>query len=363
MRDGASTVDLVPLTFTELPGWDVADLARAWRGFRRSSTDILGVQRAFSRQPLFGEDVLAWRSAAAACLASDEAQARSFFETTFRPHLVEDSERPQGLFTGYYEAQANGSFTCSPRYRFPVLAGPKDLHRQAGEGPEGDARYGRRSGEAIVPYFTRADIETGALDGQGLELLWVDSAIDLYFIHIQGSGRILMEDGSLVRLAYAAKNGHSYTSIGARLIASGDISAERMSMQTLRAWLAQDEARATALMRQNASYIFFRLLRDMPADLGPPGAQEVGLDALASLAVDRRFWPLGMPVWLDTVVPDSSTGGRPFRTLLIAQDTGSAIRGGARGDIFFGAGEEAAFAAGHMKAPGRMIVLLPNRPS
>jgi membrane-bound lytic murein transglycosylase A len=354
-------VRLEPVSLPVLTMWREADLSGALRSFRRSATDILGVGRALSRGPEFANDRSAWERVArkAADLETTAASARRFFEDTFLAFRIVDEERPAGLFTGYYEAQGHGSRTRTSRYRFPVYARPRDLVRTAAS-TDGEGRYGRSVNGTIEPYSTRAEIDAGALDGRADILLWLDSAIDLYFIHIQGSGRVILEDGSVVRIAYTAKNGRPYTSIGASLIGDGLFTPATMSMQTLRRWLGEDEARAMATMQRNASYVFFRELSNLPADLGPPGAQEVGLEALVSLAVDRRYWPLGMPVWLDTATPKSDGSSVPFRKLMVAQDTGSAIRGGARGDIFFGAGDEAAYAAGHMKAPGAMVVLLPR---
>jgi membrane-bound lytic murein transglycosylase A len=351
-------VRLEPVSFDELRGWQDADVAGALRSFARSATDILGIGRAFSRGPAFGNDRAAWENVARRAVDTPGAP-RSFFEQAFQPFRVVDEDRPAGLFTGYYEAQGRGSRTRTGRFRFPVYARPRDLARMAATSVA-EATYGRSVNGKVEPYSTRAEIDAGALEGKADVLLWLDSAIDLYFIHIQGSGRILLDDGSVARIAYIAKNGHPYTSIGASLIAEGLFTPAEMSMQTLRQWLAEDEARATETMQRNASYVFFRELADASPDLGPPGAQEVGLEALVSLAVDRRHWPLGMPVWLDTATPQSDGSQASFRRLMIAQDTGSAIRGGARGDIFFGAGEESAYAAGHMKAPGQMTVLLPK---
>lgn len=354
-------VRLEPVSLSALAEWGDAELAGALRSFKRSATDILGAGRAFSRGPLFAQDRSIWERTAREVidLEPTSSSARRYFERTFVAFRVIDEERPAGLFTGYYEAQGIGSRTRSDRFRFPVYARPRDLVRTAAS-RDGEGSYGRSVDGVFQPYSTRAEIDAGAIEGQADVLLWLDSAIDLYFIHIQGSGRVLMTDGSVVRIAYVAKNGQPYTSIGASLVAEGLFTPATMSMQTLRRWLAEDEGRAKATMQRNASYVFFRELANLPDHLGPPGAQEVGLEALVSLAVDRRYWPLGMPVWLDTKTPQSDGSSAPFRRLMVAQDTGSAIRGGARGDIFFGAGDEAAHAAGHMKAPGTMYVFLPR---
>jgi membrane-bound lytic murein transglycosylase A len=352
-------VELTPEPFETIAGWMDFDLKPALRGFQRSAHDLLGAGRAFSRGPRYGGDPAQWMRVAEAALQTDPDDAQTFFESRFKPHRVYDPHRPEGLFTGYYEAQALGSRHRHGRYQHPLYGRPVDLIRHTGQHGS-DAVYGRVEADKLVPYHTRAEIEAGALEGKADVLFWLDCPIDLFFIHVQGSGRIALDDGTQVRVAYIAKNGHPYTSIGAELVVAGLFARDRMSMQALRQWLAEDETRARAIMRRNASYVFFRELVGVPAESGPPGAQEVGLEALVSLAVDRRFWPLGLPVWIDTMTPRMMKGPERFRRLMIAQDTGSAIRGASRGDIFFGAGQDAAYAAGYMKAPGDMVVLLPN---
>jgi len=352
-------VDLAPESFSAIAGWQGAELEPALRSFQRSAHDILGIGRAFSHQPQYAGDAAPWKRVAEVALQTAPVHARTFFESWFVPHRVYDPHRPEGLFTGYYEAQALGSRHRHGRYQHPFYGRPTDLVRKAGEGGTG-ASYGRLTDGKFVPYHTRAEIEAGALDGKADVLLWLDCPIDLFFIHVQGSGRIALDDGTEVRVAYTAKNGRPYTSIGAELIVAGLVARDKMSMQSLRQWLAEDETRARALMRRNASYVFFRELKGVPAESGPPGAQEVGLEALVSLAVDRRIWPLGMPIWIDTMVPRMMSSPEKFRRLMIAQDTGSAIRGASRGDIFFGAGQDAAYSAGYMKAPGDLVVLLPK---
>jgi membrane-bound lytic murein transglycosylase A len=352
-------VELIPESFGAIGGWLEAELEPALRSFQRSAQDIIGIGRAFSHEPQFAGDPAAWKRVARLALQTEPSHARTFFESRFVPHRVYDPHRPEGLFTGYYEAQALGSRHRRGRYQHPVYGRPKDLLRKAGE-HDAPPSYGRMSESKFVPYHTRAEIETGALEGKADVLLWLDCPIDLFFIHIQGSGRIALDDGSEVRVAYIAKNGRPYTSIGAELIVAGLVARDKMSMQSLRQWLAEDETRARALMRRNTSYVFFRELKDVPAESGPPGAQEVGLEALVSLAVDRRVWPLGMPIWIDTTVPRMMSSPAKFRRLMVAQDTGSAIRGASRGDIFFGAGQDAAYSAGYMKAPGELVVLLPK---
>ena len=286
------------------------------------------------------------------------ANARAFFEQQFTALKVSDPDRPEGLFTGYYEPEAYGSRTRSEVFTVPVYAKPADLvaFDQAAE-----LKYGRLIEGRPAPYFTREDIEKGALAGRGLEIVWLKDWADAFFIHIQGSGRVRLPDGSLVRLAYGGKTGQPYTGIGGVLVERGAFSREAMSMQATRAWMAANPAAARELMWRNKSFIFFREIEADDAALGPPGAQKVQLTPRRSLAVDRGIWMFGTPVWLDTMTPSGDNGANePFRHLMIAQDTGTAIRGYVRGDVFWGAGEPAALTAGHMKSPGTMVVLLPK---
>ena len=302
-----------------------------------------------------------WRQACAAAERvprGDDRSARAFFAGWFTPYAVFGDEGSDGTFTGYYEAELKGSWTRHDAYRIPIYARPDDLVRidpgKLRESQKGARITVRVADGRLVPNPSRAEIDAGALAGRGLEILWVDDAVDAFFLHIQGSGRVAMEDGAVVRLGFAAKNGHPYTAIGRELIAEGVIEAADISMQTIRAWLADNPSRAPAMMARNASYIFFRRL----AGEGPIGAQGVPLTPGRSLAVDPRFVPLGAPVWIDTIDPVAPD--EPLRRLVVAQDTGSAILGPVRGDLFWGFGEWAAKRAGSMKGRGRLFVLLPR---
>ena len=256
-----------------------------------------------------------------------------------------------------------GSRTPSEDHRVPILRRPDDLVGfDAAQEEATGLRYGRLVDGEPAPYFTRKEIEQGALEGRGLELVWLKDWADAFFIHIQGSGRVRLEDGGVVRLAYSLKSGLPYTAIGAVLVDRGVFTRDEMSMQAISSWMAGNEEQARELMWENKSFVFFREITEYDPSLGPPGAQDVPLTPQRSLAVDRSLWSYGTPVWIDTVRPETGgTGLKPFRQLMIAQDTGSAIKGAVRGDVFWGSGDDAAGVAGHMKSPGRMIVLLPNR--
>lgn len=362
-----SKQELVEVSFSYLPGWDTDTHAAALKAFRVSCRSIL-------KKPLdaaLGEKhgsggvagrVREWRGVceAAKQTRADDAAAKAFFERHFVPWLATDRGQPDGLFTGYYEAELRGSWTRTAAYPYPLYARPKDLvDINLGafrEGFKGTSLSGRLDGKRLVPYASRGDIDRGALSGRGLELLWLDDPVDAFFLHVQGSGRVRMSDGSVVRVGYAGKNGHAYASIGKVLIEKGAVSREAMSMQAIRQWISANPAEGSELLAANDSYVFFRVQKK--GDGGPLGAMGVALTPGRSLAVDRRFVPLGVPLWMETT--DPRRPGTPYRRLMVAQDTGGAIKGPVRGDVFWGFGKDAASAAGVMKERGRAYLLLPN---
>ncbi len=349
------------IAFRDIPGWNEDDHDAALLAFRNSAAEILRKGSGFERPVRFGGERRDWVSLCE--LANSTADGRAFFESSFVPYLVADPLRPEGLFTGYYEPEADGSRQKSDIYVAPVLRAPDDLaafndSEQAATG----LKFGRLVDSKPRDYFTRREIDDGALAGRGLEIVWLKDWADLFFMQVQGSGRIRLPDGSVVRLGFAAKSGHPYTAIGGILVSRGLLSQEEVSMQSIRDWMSLHPAAARELMWHNRSYVFFREMEGLDPALGPPGAQKVTLTPGRSLAIDRELWMFGTPVWVDTRRQESPHGeSQPFRHLLIAHDTGSAIRGYARGDIFCGHGSEAAFIAGHLKSPGTMIVLLPNQ--
>jgi membrane-bound lytic murein transglycosylase A len=315
--------------------------------------------------PWFGE-VGDWQpicADAASVAAGSADEARDFFEDRFSPYLVVDGADPEGLFTGYYEPLLFGSRQFGGAYTVPIYRPPDDLVRVdlARFNPDlaGYAIYGRVQGGQFVPYYSRADIETGALADRGLELLWVDDPIDKFFLQVQGSGRVQLDDGSLTRIGYASQNGHPYHAIGRDLIEIGVLTRDEVSLPAIKAWLEAHPHDAPAIMARNRSYIFFEERTELGPDDGPLGAQGVPLTAGRSLAVDRRYIPLGVPVWLETTVPWPEGPG-PLRRLMVAQDTGGAIKGVVRGDVFFGSGARAEAIAGHMRSRGRYALLLPK---
>lgn len=352
-----------PLTLSnlaDLEGWDGHDHETSRDAFRLSCREMLEQGSGFKRPVRFGGSPSSWRSA---CLAAFEAgSARNYFERMFRAYRVLDGERPDGLFTGYFEPEVDGSRSRSDEFHVPVYRRPPDLVSFRNEdAARSGLSYGRLAAGAPAPYLTRREIEEGALAGQGLEIVWLRDWADAFFMQIQGSGRVRLAEGGTMRLSYAAKSGHAYTGIGGLLVQRGLVGEEAMSMQAIRAWMAANPEDARALMWENHSFVFFREIDLEDPERGALGAQHVQLTPRHSLAVDRSYWMLGTPMWLDTLATmGGGKGATPFRQLLIAQDTGSAIKGLARGDVYWGFGDRAAQIAGPMKSGGIMTVLLPH---
>jgi membrane-bound lytic murein transglycosylase A len=340
---------LEPVEFSALKDWAADDHAAALAAFRRSCREIIDEGRAFERGAAYGGTRDEW---IAVCRAAETAtEPRVYFESNFTPLLVNDPARPAGLFTGYYEPEAEGSRVKLPGYDVPVYTKPGDLVALP---PTAAYRYGRFIDGKPQAYLTRREIELGALAGKGLEIAWLKDWAEAFFIHIQGSGRVRLPDGSTMRLAYAGKSGQPFTGIGGVLIERGILAHKDVSMQGVRAWMKENPKEARELMWLNKSFIFFREVQVDDPNLGAPGAQYVNLTPQRSLAVDRAHWMFGTPIWLETTVPE------PFHHLMVAQDTGTAIKGYVRGDVYWGWGEQAAWTAGHLKSPGRMVALLPK---
>lgn len=304
------------LRFEDLSGWEDDDHQAALTVFLETCPDIKSPD---------------WVSLCA--LAQNQPNAKTFFELFFRPVLI-GGEAP-ALFTGYFEPELNGSRTPDARFRYPIYRKPPEV----------------KTGQQ---WFSRQEIEEqGLLKGRGLELAWLDDPVDVFFLQIQGSGRIKLRDGTALRVGYGGKNGHDYRSIGQELVRRGVYKAHQVSAQVIRNWVRRNPEEGRELLRYNPSFVFFRKIRAMPADQGPLGAMNRSITAMRSIAVDPAFTPLGAPVWIEK-------GGRaPLRRLMIAQDTGSAIKGPQRADIFFGTGVAAGKRAGRVRDAGRMIVLLP----
>ncbi len=357
---------LEPASFAALPGWAEDDPRPALEALARSCAILARrpAEEAIGRAPGFGR-VGDWRPACAALAepAADAAAARRRVEVVLRPWLVTDRGTPEGLFTGYFEPLLAGARAPDPVNRHPLYRRPPDLVSvelgRFDPALEGRRIAGRVEQGRLVPYPSRAEIDAGALAGRGLELAWVADPVALFFLHVQGSGRIELAEGGQMRVGYADQNGHPYRAIGRDLVERGALAPEAVSMQSITAWLRDHPEQAVALLHRNPSFVFFRELPAVAGAPGPPGSQGVPLSPGRSLAVDRRFLPLGVPLWLDTTAP-LPAGERHLRRLVVAQDTGGAIRGPVRGDLFWGAGPEAEYAAGHMKSRGRYWALLPQ---
>ncbi len=338
-------LDLAPVTFDALPGWrESATFSGALAAFRRSCGKFSELPETAPVRTDSGIDAGTMRDWRAVCDDAENVQAgeeREFFERDFAPFRVTNNGNPEGRFTGYYEIELKGSRKRSTAYPWPLYKLPPNL-----EGYQGR------------PFFSRAEIDHGALRGQGLELLYAGDPVALYFLHIQGSGRIRLEDGSLVRIGYAGKNGHPYVSIGAALADRGELVLEDITAPSLKHWLYTHPDELEETLEQNPSYVFFRALEGE----GPFGGQDVALTPEHSLAVDTRYIPYGVPLWLDTTLPSASEDAaiRHYQRLMVAQDKGGAIKGIVRGDVFFGHGKRAETLAGDMKQPGGYYALLPR---
>jgi membrane-bound lytic murein transglycosylase A len=353
------------IAFADLPGWADDAVADAIPAFLRSCRKLarLGDDEQVGRTATGG---LArdWRrpcERAAGIAAGDHAAARAFFEAEFVPFLASNNGDAIGRFTGYYEPLLRGSRRRRGKYRVPLHRRPPDLVTVELSKFLDDARGRRLAGRVVKnklqPYDTRAEIVGGSLRGKKLELVWLDDPVDAFFVQVQGSGRVRLESGEEIRVGYAATNGHRYTAIGRVLIAEGHLTRETVSMQSIRAYLEAHPERADEVMNQNLSYVFF----DFVAGDGPIGSQGVALTAERSMAIDRNFIPQSAPLWLDTVAPVAGADGeQPLRRLVIAQDTGGAILGPVRGDVYWGGDDTAADVAGRMKSVGRYFLLLPT---
>jgi len=339
------------VSFADLVGWAEDDLRQAWPAFI-ASCDVLG-KRAV------------WKEVCASAVmvnAEDVTEVRNFFEGQFIPHVVNNADGSMsGTVTGYYEPLLRGSRTRNGKYQIPLFRVPEDLLTidLSAVYPElkNMRLRGRVVGNKVVPYFSRAEI-TDKNSLAGKELVWVDNAVEAFFLQIQGSGRVYLEETQeTIRVAYGDQNGHPYKSIGRFLVERGDLKLEQASAQGIAAWAVANPTRVQELLNVNPSVVFFKEERLTAASKGPKGALGVPLTAQRSIAIDAQFIPLGVPVFLSTTQPNSDV---PLRRLMLAQDTGGAIRGAVRADFFWGFGAEAGERAGKMKQVGSMWVLLPK---
>ena len=351
---------LESLDFESFAGWRDDDHLAALRAFERSAraiaTDRISPRPAQSA-PL---ELVANAQAALCAVITAERDARCFFETRFRPFRVV-RENGGGFLTGYYEPCVPASRVESDAFRWPVLARPTDLvtfglDSAPASFPKDVSGARRLSDGSLVPFPDRAQIEAERRD----PIVWVRDAVEAFLIQVQGSAQVEFPDGRRARLAYDGRNGLPYTSIGKILIEAEEIAESAMSLASLKAWLRRDSARGLDLMRRNRSFVFFKLVDDFDPGLGPIAGAGVPLTPLRSIAVDRTIWAYGLPFWIHAKLPWVDETPQPFRRLMVAQDTGSAIVGPARADLFFGSGETAGARAGAIRHPAEFIVLLPR---
>lgn len=343
-----------PITWDTIAGWEEDNHAEAWPA-------LVNNCRVLSKKPNWSE----------ICLKISEIQengqpdnldAKQFFETWFNPHPVYARRgKTEGLITGYYEPLLFGSIEKSHRYRFPVYQQPETLLTidLSSLYPELKGKHvrGRQEGNKIVPFYSREEIESNREILTGEELLWLDDRDAVFFLHIQGSGRVQLDTGETVGVGYSNQNGHPYVAIGRVLLDRSELNRDKISLFSIRKWLQDNPEQAEELLNQNPSYVFFVLRENL--EKGPVGSLNVPLIAERSLAVDPKVVKLGTPVWLSTNVPGNPE--EKYQRLVIAQDTGGAIKGSVRADLFWGHGDAAEQSAGIMKERGRMFVLLPKR--
>jgi membrane-bound lytic murein transglycosylase A len=350
--------------WSQLPEWDEPQF-EAWQAWLRTCG---AVTRAMAGPAAATSPLAAWRQPCAAVggiSPADPVAQQQYFEANFNPYrLANPDGSTAGLVTGSYEPLLLGSRKRSARFKYPIHGPPADLVAVDLGDVTPDIKDRRVRGRVVntpqgsrlVPYYPRADIASEKAPVKGLEIAWVEDPVELFFLHVQGSGRIRLPDGTTMRVGYADHNGHPYRSIGRWLIDSGELPADQASMQGIKAWVKRYPERLNELLNQNPAYVFFR---ELPAnnDDGPIGSLGVPLTAGRSIAVDPKMIPLGAPVFLATQWPLTT---RPLQRLMIAQDTGSAIRGVVRADYFWGFGPEAGEQAGRMKQSGRMWLLWPK---
>jgi membrane-bound lytic murein transglycosylase A len=340
---------LKPAKWEDVDGLASDDLGAAWGAWLQSCSTL-------KNKP-------AWASACNAASqmnTPNSAQVITYLNTHFNVYSVNNLDGTNtGMITGYYEPQLKGSRTKSAQYPYPLYRQPSDLITVELSDIYPDLKYkrvrGKLVGNKLLPYATRAEIEANPSPLAGNEIVWVNDIIDAFFLQIQGSGLVKLENGEQMHVGYADQNGHTYNSIGRLLIDRGDLTADQASMQGIKNWARNNLGKLRELLNSNPSYVFFK---ELPGGLtGPLGALGVPIAAERSVAVDPKFIPLGAPIFLSTSQPNTQ---KPLKRLMLAQDTGGAIKGGVRADFFWGAGDAAGKLAGAMKQQGKIWVMLPK---
>lgn len=351
-----------PVDFADLPGWPGDDHLALFRVFQGSCQAPVSLRAGAQRPAQLAAICEAARQGAPASV-SDAASARHFFESRFSAWRIEPVTG-HGFLTGYFEPEFPGSLTRTDAFPTRLFARPPDLvTRGAGDiwpGLDPALAAARQSLDGLTPYPDREAIENGVLDGRGLEIMWLRDPVDRFVMQVQGSARIRLADGTVKRLAYSGRNGHAYTSLGRLLVEEEGIAPAHMTMDRLVARLKADPGEATRLIRRNRSFVFFRLADELAPELGPIGGEGVPLTPLRSVAADRHIWPYGTPVVVSGQLPLAGGGTEHHARAAIIQDTGSAILGPARLDLFFGSGPQAGQLAGLVRHPMVMFVLWPR---
>lgn len=352
---------LSPVEYSVLPGWNEDNFLQALPALQKSCNRILkgAPDKTFGPLPQAGTNAN-WQAPCRALLAAnDNVTIKQALEAYFQPYEVRANDEPQGLFTGYYEAALQGSKTKHGIYQTPLYVRPDDLVMvNLGEFREelkGQRIAGRVIEGSLKPYEDRAAIVSGKWPHNDKTLVWVDDPVDAFFVQVQGSGVVQMDDGSVMRIGYAGQNGHVYYAVGKELVKRGYMNKDDVSLQSIRAWLAAHPSQADEILNTNRSYVFFQ----QSEGEGPLGGEGVALTPGRSLAVDRSLLPYGAPLWVDIESP--VTGAASMQKLMVAQDTGGAITGPVRGDVFWGYGAQAEAMAGPMKSKGRYWILLPRQ--
>ncbi len=354
---------LSPVDYSGLPGWTREDATGAYEAFRRSAIHAATAAKPY-RTGSLGVEAEAFADAyQEARSVAEPKSARDFFERYFQPCHVSPSPAAAGFVTGFYEPEVAASRVRTSRFHYPLYGRPDDLvdvnesNRPAGLDPY--FAFGRASGNGIVEYFDRRAIESGALEDRTRVIAWLADRVDLFFVHVQGAARLLMNDGEPLRVTYAAKSGHRFTGPGGLLMALGEIAPENVTMQSIRAWFRANPERLDEILWQNRSFIFFREAPVEDPHAGPIAAAKVQLTAGRSIAVDRLLHTFSTPFFIDAPAL-RAFGEAPFRRLMVAQDTGSAILGAARADLFAGSGAAAGEIAGVVRHPADFFALVPR---
>jgi membrane-bound lytic murein transglycosylase A len=357
------------LAFSDLPGWEQDDALAAFDAFARSCRATLSADPALRPGSPPTPGLLEACRAALARQPKDADGARAFFQTRFEPWEIASAQGTPAFYTGYYEPEVEAALAPERGFSAALRARPADLETWPPDAPppgapEGLAAALRGPEGSLSPVPTRAEIDAGALDGRSAPIAYVRDPVEAFMIHVQGSARLRLNDGRVLRAVYDGRNGRPYVSIGKVLADERGMAPQELTLGKLKAWVRaagqSPGEEGLALLHRNASFIFFRLDEAAPADAGPIGAQGLRLTPLRSIAVDRSLWPYGLPVWIDADLPWRSESPTSFRRLTIAQDTGSAILGPARADLFYGSGEAAGARAGATRHRGRFVALLPQ---